>query len=204
MAALPTAAPDLARVVCGTDQMTSLATPVVRPRSDGVHIETTNATSTDRSIDVEEVGGGNAPIGVSETVWQVGPGTTRVRCFDGRADAGADVGWVSLTVIDPVGLYRSAELDCSSSTLGTLDYGAGAPGQQGDPVALTKALVTGLRPADVVETAGYPEATERLVRIVREGAVVAWFGWTEAENGGWLLDTESLCGGTGIGLPSTG
>ncbi len=68
---------------------------------------------------------------------------------------------------------------------------------------LTKAAITGLRPGDIVEAAGYPQAPKRLVRIVRDGEVAAWLGWDKAEDGGWLLESAGFCGGTEIGLRET-
>jgi hypothetical protein len=194
----PTSAPDMAQVMCGTDPMTSLSTPVIQPRADGVHLRTTNGTGEDRAIEAEEVGGDDAPVGVSETIWQIGPGTTRVRCFDMQADAGIDVGWVSLAMVDPEGIYRSAELDCAGAIVGSIDYVEGATSEHGDPVILTKAAVIGLLLGDVVEAAGYPEAADRRVRIVRGSRVIAWLGWSRTQDGGWLLDTQAFCSGTGI------
>ncbi len=197
------ASPDLAEVTCGTDPATSTSTPIVRPRSDGVHVRTTNATGEDRSLQIEDVGGDNAPVGVSETVWQLGPGATRIRCVDTELDAGSDVGWVSLTVVDPNALFRTTRLTCSSTTMLNNDYVEEAAGRKGDPVALTKTVIAGLRASDVVETAGYRQTPEQLVRVVRDGAVVGWLSWGKAMDGGWLLSTTALCGGTGLGMRQT-
>lgn len=198
-AAVPTAAPDLAQVVCGTDPVTSLSTPVVRPRADGVHVRTTNPTGDTRSIQVEDIGGDNAVAGVSESIWQVAPGTVRVRCFDTLLDNGLDVGWVSLTIVDPEGVFQPTTLDCVGDRVREdIDYAANAEGRMGDPVELTKALVTTVRPSDKVESAGYPAAETRLVRVIRDGRAIAIAEWTPAQGGGWSRTGATVCAGDAI------
>ena len=192
--------PDVARIQCGSDPLTTVAAPVVRPRADGVHIETTNTTGTDRTIDIEDVGGGNAPSGVSTTVWAIAPGTVRVRCFDPRLDAGSDAGWAVVTVVDQDDLYRPTALQCSGdANVETMDYVEGAKGEVGDPVALTRASLSGLRPSDAVEAGGYPKTAERVVRIVRDGQVLGTISWSPAGDGGWLRVTDTFCNGSGLG-----
>jgi hypothetical protein len=52
-----------------------------------------------------------------------------------------------------------------------------------------------LREGGVVEVAGYPKSRERrIVRVVRDGRVVATVAFT-AGSGGWVEDSSSNCAG---------
>jgi hypothetical protein len=100
-------------------------------------------------------------------------------------------------------VYRSTELDCDTVSSGVVDFVPGAEGDMGDPVDLARATLEdatgGLQPSDVVERAGYPEWDEPIVRLVRDGEVVATIRYFEADGGGWLRDTTSMCDGLATG-----
>ena len=174
-----------------------MLTPRVATQPDGVHIRVTNTSSLDLSFQVEGVGGDNAPVGERESVWPDAPGEVRLRCLDPTVDAGPPGGYVSIEIADPAGLYVSPELECASVVAMTPEYPEAWMGYQGDPVEAVRVLLTGLLEGDVVERAGYPESTEPILRIVREGAVGRVHLRDDGE-GGWLLDTLERCDQPGV------
>jgi hypothetical protein len=60
-------------------------------------------------------------------------------------------------------------------------------------VELARDHFQGLLPTDVVELAGYPEAQDPVVRVVRDGATIATIEYFQATDGGWLEDSVSRC-----------
>lgn len=192
-------AAEVAEVACD-GSTTTVLTPRVAAQPDGVHVRVTNTSSLDLSLQVEGVGGDNAPVGEHESVWPLAPSEVRLRCLDPAVDAGSPGGYVTVQVVDPAGLYVSPELDCSSVVAMTPEYPEGWMGYQGDPVEAARVLLTGLLEGDVVERAGYPQSSEPVVRIVREGVVVGRVHLREDGQGGWLLDTLERCDQPGIGF----
>jgi hypothetical protein len=190
-------AAEVAELTCD-GSTTTLLTPRVAAQPDGVHVRVTNTSSLDLSLQVEGVGGDNAPVGERESVWQLAPGEVRLRCLDPAVDAGSPGGYVTVEVVDPAGLYVSPELGCASVVGMTPEYAEGWMGYQGDPVEAARVLLTGLLEGDVVERAGYPGSTEPIVRIVREGAVVGSVHLRDDGQGGWLLDTLERCDQPGV------
>lgn len=193
-------APDVAQVSCdGTT--TQVLTPEVAAQPDGVHISVTNTSSSDLALQFQEVGGDNAPVGTNEVVWPLPPGPVQLRCMDPNADAGTPGGYVQLAVVDPQGFFVPFDLECANGAAvgGFSDYVQGAKGEQGDPVDITKRNATGLLPTDSVEAAGYPRAPERMVRVVRDGNVVANFHYVDDGHGGWLQLSYNACTDAGIG-----
>ncbi len=180
---------------------TSVATPEVAARRDGVHVELRNETGAERLV---EVGSGAAaqaeplPAGMHARVWPLPPGEAQVTCYDPAGDPGEEdaAAAAHLEIVDPDGVWVSTELPCDAVSTAQLDYVAGAAGLQGDPVEAVRAdSADRLRPGDVVERAGYPDAEDpATVRIVRDGRVISVLALVRAEDGGWLVSTVSDCG----------
>jgi hypothetical protein len=187
----------VAELTCDGSTTTAL-TPVVAAQPDGVHVRVTNTSSLDLSLQIEGIGGDNAPVGEHESVLPLAPGEVRLRCVDPASDAGSPGEYVTVEVVDPAGLYVSPELECTSVVGMTPEYPEGWMGYRGDPVEAARVLLTGLLESDVVERAGYPQSSEPIVRIVREGAVVGRVHLREDGQGGWLLDTLERCDDPGI------
>src|SRR5919201_1047728 len=187
---LPTTIPNVASVVCdGTN--TEVTTPVVEPQPDGVHISVENTGGTNLGIEVKDVGGENATAGTSETVWQLSPGSSQVRCTpNGNEAPGA---YQALEVQDPEHLWVSNELDCNAVTGVNADYVPGATGDTTPPIELLQEHVTGLEPNDVLEAAGYSEAPNPQVRVVRDGTVIAVYQFMSDGQDGWLLSSSQQC-----------
>jgi hypothetical protein len=124
------------------------------------------------------------------------PGDAVVSCSDPSLPATAP--GTALRIEDPAGLYRPIAPGSSAGACmsGNLSYGPNAKGKHGDPVALTRAVVSGIKPQDVVERGGYP-AERGSVRIVRAGEVIGSLGFDSDGAGGWLLIDSTLCDGLG-------
>jgi hypothetical protein len=196
------AAPSALRVDC-TETGTSVVTDSVATQPDGVHF-LVRSVARGRAFQIDGVGGDNAfastELPPEETlVWAVPPGPIRIWC--GPTDP-AEADWVAVQVIDPMSTYVPVELTCASAAHGSNDYGAGARGEQGEPVAITRRHLRGLRPGDAVEHAGYPATAERKVRVVRDGAIAAVATYVPDGHGGWLIGSTDICAGTGISWPS--
>jgi hypothetical protein len=196
----PLHVPTVARVICSSSGA-ALLDPVVSAQRDGVHIRITNELAVDPGVEVSFDGGGlgeNAPPGTTRYVWPLPPGAARVQC--GSAKLGALPGneSVDLHVSDPHAFYVPTRLDCAAVSAGTSDYAAGTPGAQKDVVLLTRHILADtLQSGDVVEPAGYPNQPEkRTVRVVRDGQVIASVTYEQAQGGGWLQETVSICSGS--------
>lgn len=192
--------PDVARVVCDATG-THVETPSVGPQLDGVHVLIDNRLGFDSGFvarfDDGAGGGENAPRGESMHVLQAPPGHTEIGCFpDEHSIDEPDL--KQLEIVDPQGLYRSTEIDCTSVSSGTVDYAEGVRGEKGDPVDLARKRfnnVIGLREDDVVELAGYPQDVTPTARLVRGGRTIGTITYRYGENGGWLEETLSMCDG---------
>jgi hypothetical protein len=130
------------------------------------------------------------------TTTSVLPGDAEVSCADPSLPATTP--GTPLRIEDPAGLYRPIAPGPSAGACvsGSLSYGPNATGRHGDPVALTRAVVSGIKPQDVVERGGYP-AEQGSVRIVRAGEVIGSLRFDSDGAGGWLLIDSTLCDGVG-------
>jgi hypothetical protein len=194
---------DTARIVCDGDGAHVL-TPKVEAQPDGVHLVLDNRLSgnADYSIDHSDGGmGWNVPVGESERVANVPPGTARISCYR-RSWGKEKVGEISegtIKILAGDSGYKSTELDCSGKRA-TGDYGAyseeAVNGRKGDPVELARRTFAGsLREGDVVEIAGNPESRdEKTVRVVRDGRVVATVTYFRSTSG-WFGDVVDACAG---------
>jgi hypothetical protein len=68
-----------------------------------------------------------------------------------------------------------------------------------DPVSTVRSEAVGIAPSDVLELAGYPQAANPVVRLVRGNDVVAVFDLSMT-GPGWAVSYVA-CAGTGISLP---
>jgi hypothetical protein len=141
--------------------------------------------------------GENAPAGESRQVVEVPPGEVRVGCFGDDSTEISRDDYATFEVVDTDGSYTPARLQCSDGQAvgGGPSYGGELPeGEEGSLTALARrSFSEDLRPGDVVEVAGYPEARERrAVRVVRDGRVVAVLSFLPSGDG-WLPDSYTAC-----------
>ena len=114
---------------------------------------------------------------------------------------------MSLDVVDPNGSFVPAEPECSSGEAWGMSpaYAPGAAGDRGDPVEIARMRLTGLEDGDAVERAGYPQAGgTAIVRVVRDGTVIAKAELFDDGQGGWLLSSLQGCGDAPFGWSSAG
>lgn len=175
---------------------TSVAGDTVGVQLDGVHFRI-QSVAEGTAFQVDGVGGDNAPFRTGSLTFAVPPGDIRIWC--GPTDPSA-ADWVTVHVVDPGKLYTADTLSCDSGTTGSVDYAQGARGEPGDPIAIARRQLQGLRPADIVEGAGYPATEVREVRVTRDGAVIAVISYQPDGNGGWLIGGAQTCADAGLKL----
>jgi hypothetical protein len=194
----PVAAP-FVEIVCTQDGGTRLWTPVVEVQPDGVHVDVENRAGEPTSffglsVDVDE---GRHKAVVSEP-----PGKMRVACYPySQHENDAKPVRYDLELVDPKGHWVFTELECEPDSMvqSTIsDYAPLGEGLSKDPVQLVHDGVKGLETDDLVELAGYPEAEIPTVRVVRDGRVIATFGFIQADDGGLAIETSELCASEGL------
>lgn len=149
----PGGPPDVAEVVCGEDGP-KLLTPVVRGRSDGVHVRVRNENDFTVAFDFEVTrgdmgaGGAEAPPGTSVQIVPFAAEEVSIGCAPEALDR------VELRVIDPEDVLKAADPDCTE--LRSADFVMRLNDRTPrDPVALARRYLRGkgLRQTDHVERA---------------------------------------------------
>ena len=195
----PDAHPTTVQIVCERDGSTRLLTPQVTAQADGVHVQVENRAG--EPVSMNGLGLDFDEKGISEQVATEPPGTVRVACWPFSRHDGPEPPRQPLEILDPNRYWVNPEPECPAGALGLgaiLDYGAGAEGETGDPVDIARRRLHGVRPEDVVERAGYPQARHAIVRVVRDGRPVAAATFQATAGGGWLLGGLDTCSGSGI------
>ena len=190
--------PSILEVTC-TPAGTVAGSSRVAVQRDGVHIRVRNTSGASRTFEIDGIGGGNAPDTEEIQVWALPISDARVWCGPSAATSSD---WIPVVVVDPSGFHVRDQLDCSSGTAGSVDHVEGARGSKGDPVAVARRQITGLRDDDVVERAGYTGSDEPKVRVTRGGMVVAVGSYLSDGHGGWLITSTTSCAGSGLGWGS--
>jgi hypothetical protein len=176
-----------------------IPTPRVKAAADGVHVHVTNASTGTIDYGIDDLFGGgfgdSLPPEGGTFAYAFGPGEYRLSC--GAATA-------TFAVVDPDGFYTPATCsDPGSGTIGSWDYAEGATGARGSLIDVAGKQLRGLKPGDVLEHAGYPEAAgAQLVRVVRDGEVLAVLTFTDDGHGGWLISTMRSCSGSDLTIAS--
>src|SRR5262245_22781723 len=190
---------EVAEFTCDATGTIAPGSLAVDAQADGVHIAVTNLADERISF---TVGGsesttyfvrqGEADPGErKEIVAGLPPGDADVSCVLGSL-GGIDTSPVAdLRVKDPAGTYVPIGMECTASTQRVEDpRSAGLPG---DPVEIARHHLSGLEFDDTVEQAGYPSSEEPIVRVVRNGDVVAMATFAGDGQGGWLIDSVVSC-----------
>lgn len=189
--------PNMLEVVCRADGSTQLLNDEVAAQPDGVHVRVDNRAGEPVSVSVADF-----DAGISEQTLDLAPGTAEVGCYPFSMHEGPPPPEERVEILDPAGHWVDGEVRCGGQGVmvesATLDYVAGARGEQGDPVDLAEQRVRGLEPNDEVLAVGYPEAPSREVGIVRGGDVAAVLHYEPAEDGGWLLGSYEACASAGL------
>jgi hypothetical protein len=206
------ASPGTLRLTCDPSSIT-VAETLVTAQPAGVNVVVDNRSEDPVFLQFAPEpegpwGGTEVPPGITELSLQAPPGTLTVRCSDG---GDAVTSPIEIDVRDDLGLFVPFDLTCGgspglASTIPSSPWsGDGAPTAP-EPIEFVRAVTKGLLPGDVVERAGYPAAPGGIVRVVRDGAVVATFGlfqpedWAPGMLDGWAA-SMSACAGSGISIP---
>ena len=190
-----TLAADILEVRCDGDT-TTILTPTVRARPDGVHVLVNNLS--DGPLAIEWDGGGEgARRGDSRHVLAVPPGAARFRCMsDMDATGSATTGWASFTVLEPP-RWVSPEIGCPTQSTGIIDYTAGASAAIGvdDPLAAAIDYADAVAMADDLEVvpAGYATTEQRAFVVFEDGVPTMSLTFTTDGSGGWLLASSTTC-----------
>jgi hypothetical protein len=190
----------VAEFTCDSTGTIAPSSLTVEAQPDGVHVAVTNTGSERVSYTVGSlgperhlVGGDGAEPGErKETVWQLPPGDATVSCnlvSSGGTDSSPAA---DLQVEDSRGSYVPVGMDCPLSSQ-ISDYVEGAVGIEGDPVEVARQHLSGLEFDDVIERGGYPDSDPPVVRVVRNGDVVASATFLSDGQGGWLIETLDVC-----------
>lgn len=193
----PSIAPDdVARIGCAADPP-SLTATTVRPQADGLHVLVEGGVG--RELSIEHSSGRESATIESDpalVVLAIPPGDVLVRC---QVPAPQDARPVRLSVVDPFGVYRAPVVTVGGECTNLVyDHVVGAPGRLSDPVLIAREVLSGLRPSDVVEPAGYLLSSSRDVRVIRGPDTIGAVSFHEDGRGGWLLSSATLCGGLAV------
>ena len=170
-----------------------ISNPIVKSQPDGVHIDIANTSGQSLDFSLDDANGlaiqGDSVPGASGSfTYPFGPASYGFTCNSSTT---------AFTVVDPDALYVSPELQCTtpaSGTTGSTDYGEGARGPRGLLLDVARQELRGLKLGDTVERAGYAQAAgTALVRVVRQGRVVAALGYSGDGQGGWLIAGTQAC-----------
>lgn len=191
---------DALHVICDQRAIDIEGRAVARPA--GVLVEVENATGDALIFNVapgpEGPWGGMAvPSGTTELALQAPAGSVTVRCSGN--DWATDE--IEVEVLDPLGLFVPSQLACpgESALAGGIPVSAWqSTDPVPEPIEFVRTHLEGLLPSDVIERAGYPEAIDPVVRLVRDGAVVGSFG-IHRQFGEWTLD-GTWCSGIDISV----
>jgi hypothetical protein len=201
---VPGQLPDAAKILCD-GSTTQLLTPEVRPQPDGVHFEVENSSGRALGFQVRNGGGSDAPAGTSEPAdpgtgspgWAIAPGAASVRCIDYDVqDPGDPQGYVAVAITDESGVWVPDTLECSGSRefITSPFYADRSHGPKGDLVDVARDALSGyLQQGDEVRRAGYPEAAQPEVIVVRDGRVVLVAPFLRTDDGGWLEESVNGC-----------
>jgi hypothetical protein len=203
----------VARLECGPSGA-NVRTPEVAPQADGVHLDVTNtgAAAVMFQVTVPESGGfvERAEPGANTFTATVDPGAYEVRCFpESSLDPSVEPS-APLQITDQDGVWKDPTVTCPGGRPAqnvVYDPLPGATGQEGTPEEIARRELGGsVHEGDVVEIGGYPEAANPVVRVVRDGQVVAAVYLVRVIEGGILVQHLASCdeGPTGFEEPPAG
>lgn len=190
--------PTTIEIVCEADGTTTLLTPEVEVRSDGVGLRV--RSKLDEPASVNGLGMDVEP-GVTEHLTAIGPGAVHVACWPfSRHPTGVEPPTQRVTVRDPDRLYVSSELSCPSGEMSwssIYDFIDTSTGRYADPIEAARDWIED-RPGDEFHLAGYPDQSNgRPVIVIREGSTVASVAVGRADDGRWYVGGGSGCEGVG-------
>jgi hypothetical protein len=202
----PDDAPDVLRVACTPDGI-ELASTVVQPQPDGVHLEIDNATRQPDTVFHATLLGRDEgrfdswAVGTGPQVFTFPPGTIYARCDEIPVDLSDPATFEEFVVVDPNGLWASDELACEQAVeaAGFRSDGDVPSPTEADPEQAIREHVPGVLATDEVVPAEYGVRDDYAWMIVRRDAqTLARFQVVENEQK-WQVHFGDTCKGSGIG-----
>jgi hypothetical protein len=199
-------APDVLRVACTPDGI-DLASTLVRPQPDGVHLDIENLYGRpDISFDAYLLGRDDGrfdgwSVGTGPQVFTFPPGPIYAWCDEGSTDLSDRTDVKEFVVVDPDGLWVSDELACENPVEAAgFRYDGSTPSPaEPDPEQAIRQHVPGVLATDEVVPAEYGVRQGHAWMIVRRGGqTLARFQVTEYEHA-WDVHFGDTCEGSGIG-----
>lgn len=184
--------PSVAVIECLADGSTSVRTPQVLVRSDGVHVKVVSHLDEPASINGW---GFDVEPGTTRHISGTAPGTIETACWRYSAhDSGTEPLTHSIDVLDPDGSYFEGEVTCDGNAMSWIADYATAPDRAVGrvPLDVARASLRGLRADDEVGYAGYPAADDPGVVVVRDGVVVASVAFARFD-GEWSSPGGTIC-----------
>ena len=185
-------APTTVEIVCEADGTTTLLTPEVEVRPDGIGLRV--RSSLDEPASLNGLGMDVNP-GVTEDVLPVAPGEIGVACWPFSEHGSDEPPRQDVVVRDPKGLFVSAELACGPGSMSwntIFEFQDTGEGLYAGPIEAAEAFIDE-RPDDAFMLAGYPEQEERPAILVRSGSTVASVAVSRADDGRWYVAAGSGC-----------
>jgi hypothetical protein len=183
--------PTEVRVTCDGDG-TRITDRRVQPQNNGLHFEIRNRAHRLEGFVVGSYLGKSLVRGKNHFVVPVAPGALRIACGEHLARDG-----VVIHVVNANGVWVSNRLDCERAH--GYSISDSPPDMSGaGPIELARKYLRGLTDQDHLELAGYPKGSERSVRVVRDGKVIAGAGF-DAMREGLRFSGMSSCDGSGVG-----
>ncbi len=195
------ALPNVARVECGPAGAV-VVTPEARPQRDGIHLDITN-TGTKAlmfHVVIPDFGGfvERAEPGANTfTVSDLRPDAYEVRCFAEDELNPQNEPAAALQITDQDGVWKDLTVACPAGLREESAFFDAAPGLRGEDGTAEEVarrhLGEAVHEGDVVEIGGYPQAANPVVRVVRDGRVVAAVYVFPVIEGGWLVQNLTWC-----------
>ncbi len=188
--------PTRLELACHTDGSIGLSADIVQARPDGVHLRVMNEFDEPVSV-----GGFDADPGTSTWTLTDGPGALAMGCWPfSQHGSGQPPAEQQVEIVDPSGMFVDGQTTCGNAMSGHGDF-AEAPADDGPPpLDVARRTIDGLRPDDVVRLAGYPEQDNASVIVIRQGDVIASYGFVRFSDGPWSIAGGTVCSGTGLTL----
>jgi hypothetical protein len=181
----PDAPASVAAVECGRPAANS-ATMRVTTTDTGLPVRVNNETSSVAQVSIDQQGA-TVPPGVGDLRLAVSPGHHELTCTTESGQRTV----TSVEVIDSLALWtHGTAVNCPYPRVydATGRFMLG----EGDPAALMKRWF-GPQPQDAVMTVGYPQTSQRLVAVKRDGRPVAVATWHQLLPGTWTLGVVRIC-----------
>jgi hypothetical protein len=184
-------------IECEADGSTTIGTPQVLARPDGVHVRVVSRLDEPASIN-----GWGFDVDTGSSRWTFGsrPGVVQTACWPFSDHGKEEPATQPIEIVDPSGLFVDGELDCGDGVAIAWvgDY-VSAPDEDAPPITLEEArsVVRGLEPTDEVRYAGYPEDPAPSVIVLRDGRVIASIGFARFD-GEWSAPGGEVCDAEGV------